>query len=347
MYIHNVLYRQDIERILVPKFEYLRHKTIFITGTSGLVGSFLTDVLMYLNDKYNYQMNIWGTFSSLRSFTERFPSYMKRGDFHPVIHDINQAINLDINPDYIIHAASNTHPALYVNNPVETIKLNINGTANVLDFAKEKMGCRVLFLSTMEVYGEDRMVDKFSEQNVGKIDFTYFRSCYPESKRLCETLCSAYNKEYGTDIVTARLGYIYGPTVKLDSSKADVQFLNRAIEKQDIVLKSRGLQQRSYCYVADTVAALLFVLLQGQTGQSYNVSSDLGNVMLRQVAEILAENAGVKVVFDIDENVVATGGSQVQNSTLDATKLESLGWNAKFSLKEGLEHTYKILKDRG
>ena len=130
-------------------------------------------------------------------------------------------------------------------------------------------------------------------------------------------------------------------------SKADVQFLNRAIEKQDIVLKSRGLQQRSYCYVADPVAALLFVLLQGQTGQSYNVSSDLGNVMLRQVAEILAENAGVKVVFDIDENVVATGGSQVQNSTLDATKLESLGWNAKFSLKEGLEHTYKILKDRG
>ncbi|MBO6281209.1 MAG: NAD-dependent epimerase/dehydratase family protein [Alphaproteobacteria bacterium] len=345
MYINNILYRQDIERILVPAFEKLRGKTFFITGTSGLVGSFLADVLLYLNEKHNYGMDIWGTFSSQKSFDERFPSYVGRDDFHAVIQDINQPITLDLKPDYIIHAASNTHPALYANNPVETIKLNVNGTSHILDFAKEKQNCRVLFLSTLEVYGEDKTVDKFNEQNIGKVDFTYFRSCYPESKRLCETLCSAYNKEYGTDIVTARLGYIYGPTVKLNSSKADVQFLNKALAGEDIVLKSRGLQQRSYCYVADTVAALLFILLKANTGESYNVASTQGNIRLHEFAEILAEFSGVKVVFDIDENIAATGGSQVQNSTLDSFKLESLGWKSCFSPNDGIEHTLQIKKE--
>ena len=344
MYIDNVLYCQDIERISVPEFEAFRNKKFFITGASGLVGSFLVDVLMYLNDKHGYNMDVWGTFSGPRSFTERFPDYAARQDFHAVVQDINQPIELDLEPDYIIHAASNTHPALYANNPVETIKLNINGTTNVLEFAKEKQNCRVLFLSTMEVYGEDKTVDKFNEQNIGKIDFTYFRSCYPESKRLCETLCSAYNKEYGTDTLTARLGYIYGPTVKLNSSKADVQFLNKALSGEDIVLKSQGLQQRSYCYVADTVAALLFILLKGKTGESYNVASSKGNIMLRQFAEILAECSGVKVVFDIDDNIAATGGSQVQNSTLDASKLENLGWKSCFSPNEGIGHTLQIKK---
>ena len=132
---------------------------------------------------------------------------------------------------------------------------------DALEIAKKNDKCRTIFLSTLEVYGEDKTVESFKEDDIGYVNFMISRSCYPESKRLSETLCQAYIKEFNLDIVIARLGYIYGPTIKLSSSKADVQFLNKALSGENIVLKSSGMQKRSYCYVADTVSALLTVLL--------------------------------------------------------------------------------------
>ena len=147
------------------------------------------------------------------------------------------------------------------------------------------------------------------------------------------------------DVMIARLGYIYGPTVKLSSSKADVQFLNKVLHNEDIILKSSGLQRRSYCYVMDVVAALLFMLCSAQKGEAYNIANPKGNVCLKDVAQTLARLGNVNVRFEIPSDVEKQGYSTVSNSTLDSSKLMQLGWRPKFSLEEGLSHTLQIKRD--
>lgn len=345
MYISNENYINCLKKIISDDYKLFRNKTFFITGASGLVGSFAVDFLMYLNTEYNLNINVYALFSNDESCKKRFPSYENNIFFHPIIHDINQPICSDINFDYTIHAASNTHPHLYGTQPVETIKLNIFGTANVLDLIKTNKSCKTIFLSTLEVYGEDLNISSFKESDIGYINFNKPRACYPESKRLCETLCQSYISEYDLDIRIARLGYIYGPTVKLNSSKADVQFLNNALNQQNIIMKSNGEQQRSYCYVADVISAILLILLKGEKGEVYNIAAKSGNITLKDYAQILAEIANVKLCFEIPTEDEKRGYSTVKNSTLNSEKLYSLGWNELFSCKEAINTTFQIKKE--
>ena len=345
MYISNALYVQDLKRVLEMDLSFLKGKNFFITGASGMVGSFLIDILMQFNRENNEKINIYATFISDKDLKNRFPSYINDPYFHSVILDITTPINLDIKPDYILHAASLTHPKAYAEKPVETMKINMLGTINVLDWARKNPACRILFLSTMEVYGENPSQNGiFKETDIGTFDFTTVRACSPESKRVCETLTRCYAKEYNIQVMTARLGYVYGPSVQLNSSKADVQFLNNALRNENIVMKSAGTQKRSYCYVGDIVSGILTILKNGMSGEAYNIANKMGNVSLRDVAEALAELAKVKVIFENPTDAEKQGYSTVQNSTLDATKLESLGWHPRFSLREGIKHTFEIKK---
>lgn len=347
MYIVNKLYIEDIRKIYTKDFSLLSNKSVFITGASGLIGSCIVDILMFLNQELNFNINVWATFSNEESFNNRFPSYKNNPFFHPLIQDITKTFRFktDFNLDYVIHAASNTHPYLYGTKPVETIQLNIIGTLNVLNFVKTKTNLKSIFLSTLEVYGVKDNIEAFDENNIGFVDFMKPRACYPESKRLCETLCHSYNQEYSTNIRIARLGYIYGPTVKLNSSKADVQFLNNALNNENIIMKSSGMQRRSYLYVLDAASAILTVLLKGECGSTYNVAAKSGNILLRDYAKKLSEIANVNIIYESANKKEQLGFSTVSNSTLCGNKLKLIGWNAKFTFDEGIEHTYKIKKE--
>ena len=158
MYITNKIYNEDIRRIISSGWEKFKNTTFFITGASGLVGSFLIDTLMFLNKEFGYNIKIFATFTSIESFKSRFLTYQNDSLFNYVIQDITKPIELDEKIDYVVHCASNTHPTLYATKPVETISVNINGTLNVLNFAKKSNAKKVLCLSTLEVYGENKNV---------------------------------------------------------------------------------------------------------------------------------------------------------------------------------------------
>ena len=158
------------------------------------------------------------------------------------------------------------------------------------------------------------------------------RSCYPESKRAAETLCASYVQQYGLDCVVARLCYVYGPTVVPGNTRADAQFLKKALAGEDIVLKSDGAQLRSYCYVADAVRGLLAVLLSGARGEAYNVAARGGAHTIREYAETLARLAGVRVAFDLPPEAERRGYSAVTRAVQNPAKLEGLGWSARVSL---------------
>ena len=170
------------------------------------------------------------------------------------------------------------------------------------------------------------------------------RAGYPESKRCGEALCQAYIKQKDMDIVIPRLTRSYGLTMLMSDTKAISQFIRKAINGEDIVLKSEGTQYYSYTYMADAVCGVLYVLLLGEKGEAYNIADGTSDITLRDLAQTIAETVGRKVVFEIPDAVESSGYSKATKARIDAKKLQSLGWNAIYNIENGVKRTVEILK---
>lgn len=319
-------------------FEGLKDKSILITGANGLIGSYVIDYLTYLNSQKMYNIKIFAMSRSLEKMEKRFA---KHPNLFYIEQDLNKPLFLNNTFDFIIHAASNAHPLAFSKDPVGTMKTNLLGTMNLLESIKDNQNTKFLYISTGEIYGNN--VDKaFTEKDCGAVDSKLARSCYPESKRAAETLCMAYSQQYGIHTNVARLCYVYGPTITQDNSRADAQFLRNALDKKDIVLKSEGLQKRTYCYVADVVSALLTILTKAPSTEVYNIANKNSIVSIKEYAQTLANLAGTNLKFEIPNELEKRGYSKSADSILDAQKLSQLGWIPQYDIKSGLEHTLKI-----
>lgn len=250
--------------------------------------------------------------------------------------------------DYIFHAASNTHPVAYAQDPIGTITANIIGLNNLLGFGADH-GCRrFLFASSNEIYGENRGdVELFDESYCGYIDCNTMRAGYPESKRAGEALCQAYIRQKGLDAVIVRFTRSFGPTLLKSDTKALSQFIRKGVNREDIVLKSAGTQYYSYTYVCDAVSGLLTCLLKGSCGEAYNIADVSCDITLRDLAQTIADSVGTKVVFELPDAVEAAGYSKATKARLDSTKLQGLGWKAQFDMKTALVHTIEVMQGLG
>ncbi|MGM0883317.1 MAG: NAD-dependent epimerase/dehydratase family protein [Bacillota bacterium] len=345
LFSKNEFYTSDLYSLInidIP-WNKMRNKCILITGATGLIGSFLIDLLMFRNEHFNENINILAICRSRTKALKRFGEYIKNKNFFVWEQDVCEKIKTDIKVDYIIHGASNADPQTFSKDPVGTMLANFIGMSNLLEFARNHNVVRTLFLSTGEVYGETNE-EAISEDTCGYVDFNSSRSCYPESKRAAETLCSSYIAQYGIDITIARLCYIYGPTMTDKDSRVIAQFIRNTLANEDIVMKSEGAQLRSYCYISDAVSALLYILLLGNTGSAYNIANKNSNVTIRQIAETLSEIYNLGIRFEIPEVTEKKGYSKVQRAVLNTEKLENLGWNPTVNLKDGLKKTLSIIK---
>jgi nucleoside-diphosphate-sugar epimerase len=144
--------------------------------------------------------------------------------------------------------------------------------------------------------------------------------------------------------VIARPCHVYGPTITEADSRAFAQFIRNVINKEDIVLKSKGEQYRSYCYVADCTSALLTILLKGKNQNAYNISNKESSVSIAQFAEIISSIGRQKIIYKIPDEEEKKGYSVFSRAVLSPEKLEALGWNAKYSLVEGIQRTLNVLQ---
>ena len=342
---NHTLYQEDIRNILsIRGIEEIKNKSFLISGATGLIGVCLIDALMEYNAK-GAKINVFAVGRSKEKAKERLGLYFNNDNFHFIEHDVCEPFNFSLHPDYIIPLASNTHPLAYAQYPVETIEINVKGAEHALMTAKD-CGATVLYPSSVEIYGNAINQDDFKEDYTGNLNLSNARSCYPESKRLCEALCQSYAKEFDVKVKIVRLSRVFGPTMLKSDTKASSQFINKALENEDIVLKSQGLQYFSYTYVADSVAAMLFVLIHGEQSTAYNICNKQCNIQLRDFAEICANINEKKVIYDLPSEKESAGFSIASRAILDDEKLNNLGFRPFYNMPNAVIRTYKILKDK-
>lgn len=344
----NPLFQDDINHVatLNLPWKQLQNKSILISGATGLIGSFLVDVLMKCNKVYGMNCKVYALGRNEDKAKTRFADFLNSEWLQFIKYDINEPLqdNDFTTVDYAVHLASNTHPVAYATDPIGTITTNIIGVKNMLDFCTKHQVSRFMFASSNEIYGENRGdVEKFEEDYCGYINCNTMRAGYPESKRCGEALCQAYIKQNNLDVVISRLTRSYGPTMLMSDTKAISQFIRKAIVGEDIVLKSEGNQYYSYTYVADAVSGLLTILLKGKNGEAYNIADDSSDIRLKDLAKILADISGKKVIFELPDAVEKAGYSKATKARLDGNKIKQLGWNPLYTIRQGLERTVEIL----
>ena len=336
------LYQEDIRAILsTPGIEALYGKSFLVTGATGLIGVCLIDVLMSIG----HGIKVYAVGRSKQKAAQRLGEYLGNPLFEFVEQDVCQPLPSCIQADYIIPGASNTHPLAYSQYPIETIMINVKGAENALELAC-RCNATLLYMSSVEVYGEALTNEPVAEDYTGKLNLSTSRSCYTESKRVSEALCQSYISEKGAKAKIVRLSRIFGPTMLDSDTKASSQFIKKAIEREDIILKSKGEQYFSYTYASDAVAAMLYVMLHGEYGKAYNISNSACNVHLKDFAQMCSTYSGKSVIFEMPSESEKKGFSIATNAILDNTRLVNLGFKPLYGMEDAIRRTIEILRNK-
>lgn len=337
-------YIKDIQAALAAfdlPWQQLSGKSILVLGATGLIGGCLVDMLMSHAD---LDCHVYAAGRNEERARKRFSAYLDSDHYHFLHFDVTAPLQADADFDYIVDAAGGACPQLYSADPVGVMKSNIFGVDNLLRFGLQHGLKKFVYVSSGEVYGEgDGRV--FDEDYSGYIDPTTVRACYPSAKRASETLCVCYAHQFDIEVSIARPSHVYGPYFTESDNRVYAQFVRNVLRGEDIVLKSKGEAFRSWTYVVDCAMALLHILLKGKNGEAYNIANEASNVSIKTLAELVAELAGKKVVFDIPDDGNQGNTTPITKAVFATAKLEGLGWKPMTPLREGLAHTIQELQD--
>lgn len=322
--MNNSIFEEDIKNIInYFDMSVFDGKTILVTGATGLIGKLCVKSL--LNSGYNTQV-----IALVRDEEKAKNIFGESKRLTYLVQDINQRINTTRRVNYIIHAASTTSSKDFVEKPVETIYTAINGSRNILEFAKNKRLEGMVYLSSLEIYGVNEK-ENIKEMDYGYIDILNPRSSYSESKKMVETMCISYGTEYGVPVKIARLAQTFGAGVSISDNRVFAQFAKAIINKENIILHTKGETKRNYCYTTDAVRGIFTILTKGENNNAYNVANENSYCSISEMAHLL-ENEYTKVEYKIDE--VNRGYNPTVKIALNTEKLNALGWEAKVNLKE-------------
>lgn len=317
------------------EIEKFKGMNIYITGATGLIGSSLVNELLIYDD-VNIIIQVRNEVKAKKLFGDRVKY---------IVCDLLEAPKYEGDVDYIVHCANPTASQFFVNNPVETINIAVNGTINILEFAKNKAVKGFVFLSTMEVYGFPEKGHRVKENEGGSFDSAVVRTCYPLSKQTCESLCAAYASEYRVPTRVIRLAQTFGPGVDYNDGRVFAEFARCAIEGRDIVLKTKGETERDYLYTLDAVSAILTVLLKGKDGEIYTAANEDTFCSIYEMARMVANMSGINVLIK-EQDISKMGYANTLHMDLDTSKLKCLGWKPSYGLKEMYANLIESLRSK-
>ncbi len=310
-------------------------KTILITGGAGFIGSHLAKKLLDAGNKIICLDNFY------TGSKENIAGFLKNKNFKLLKRDV--AKPLAIKADEIYNLACPASPRRYRQNPVKTIKTSVFGAFNMLALAK-KNKARILQASTSEVYG-DPLEHPQKETYWGNVNPIGARSCYDEGKRLAETLCMDYWRQYKTEIRIVRIFNTYGPNMNPDDGRVVSNFIAQALRGKDLTIYGDGSQTRSFQYIDDLTEGMIRMMKQDEFIGPVNI----GNPNEFTVKE-LADKV-LKMIPESKSKIVYTSlpedDPQKRKPDISLAK-EKLGWEPKIELEEGLgktiEYFRKLLK---
>lgn len=336
MWIETPVFREDLEYISNVTFipwEQLREKTILITGATGLIGYTVTSALLYAGWKKELGLKLIALVRNVEKAKQKFAAQLAQGlPLQFVQGTVENLPSVNEPIDYVIHGASPTASRFFVEHPVETIQTAVIGTMNVLRLAQDKQCKGFVYLSSMEVYGSPQTDEKIDESHSTNLDTMVARNSYPESKRLCESLCGSYWEEYTLRAMSVRLTQTFGPGVDYNDNRVFAQFARSVLKKKDIVLLTKGETKRSYLYTADAVTAILTVLLKGRGGQAYNAANEDTYCSIYEMAELFADGK-IKVAIQCDQSKTKQFAPPLRMN-LSIVKLKELDWQPNTSIRE-------------
>lgn len=347
----NKILEDDIAELITHKkyFISFENSSILVTGATGLIGSILIKSLLGYAKENGKFITIYAACRSEEKFKSVFNDYQCEF-LIPVYSDIAALDISKINIDYIVHGASITDSKTFVEKPVETISIALDGTRNLLHQSTKKNLKGFVYLSSLEVYGIFNCgngIKNVTEDDFGYINVLSVRSSYSEGKRMVENICVAYAKEYKIPVKIARLSQTFGAGVEYNDNRVFAQFARAVIEHKDIILKTKGETIRNYCYTTDAVSGILTVLASGAVGEAYNIANMQTTISIADMAKKFCSmypESGSEVVFDLAENAEKLGYNPILKLQLDSSKLKKLDWSAEISLVSMFEKLVSSLK---
>lgn len=330
---------EDFDKITKRDISWdaLRNSSFVITGATGLIGSLIVKYLLYANRTMNFGANIYAVVRNVEKADKIFAEEKTDALTYVVADLTKEKVNCEGDCDYIVHAAAVTASKVMVSDPVGTICTSIDGTEKMLQLAVEKKAKAFIYISSMEIYGQPTVGGKTAEKDLGYVDIENVRSCYPEGKRMCECLCTAYAAQYGVNVISARLAQTFGAGILPTENRVFAQFARSVMRGENIVLHTTGESEGNYVYTADAIAAIMTLLVKGKAGEAYNIANEDSHITIRNMAELVArEIAGkkIQVVIDIPEDSVSLGYAPPVKMWLDASKMRELGWKPEIGLVE-------------
>lgn len=336
LYIHQIT-----EEAKKDIYSSLHDKNILMTGGTGQILSFFVDTLLSSPIFAGRLLLVVRNIDRARQRFSKFVNDPRLSLIEKSLYEIDQ---LDFSEpiNYVISGAAKADPYNYAHFPVDVILEQINGVRSLMSVSLKKHS-KFLFLSSVEAYGVNPK-SELKEDDYSIVSSFEGRSCYNLAKITGENLCLSYHNQYGACFNIIRFSRIFGPTTKKDDTKALSQFLNNALNGQDIVLKSSGSQLFSYQYVADAVRAIAYVLAFGSNTQIYN-STNPEVYPLKEIAKFIASLANKKVTFEAIDEYAGCGYSKAKNAVLNIDKIQKLGFSNEYSIFKSIRETFEILKN--
>lgn len=337
--------QDDLKTICAQSIDWekLKNTTVLITGVTGMLATYMGYTIHYLNETAHLGIRAILTYRNKEKLDKKFAGLLACEDLAFVPQDVVVPMKIEGPVDWIIHAASNASPRYIRQDPVGIINANTRGTQELLNLAKEKRVKGFHFLSTREVYGQaPSNIASISENDFGALQILEARSCYPESKRLAETLIRSYSDQYQVPFTISRIAHSYGPGMSIaQDGRIMSDLISNVVNKQDIVLKSSGEAIRAFCYIADSVAAIFMIMLNGENGEAYNVANEDEPLSIASLAKKLVSlfpDRNLRVIFQIP-NIPDASYAKFKRVPLSTEKLQKLGWKKKINLDEGILKT--------
>jgi len=313
--------QEDCGRVTkdVSALSALKGERILITGGTGFIGTWLTELVSFLNDNYDFQIKLILLSGRAYNFSAKAPHLAMRKDVTIIERDVRSILDIPNDVSWIIHAAANPDNRAHASDPLKVIDVIVKGTESVLMASTRLPNLqKILNISSGLVYGSQPLeLESIPENFCGILDFTSISSVYAEAKRMSETLCTVYRNQHRIPIVNARPFAFIGPYQLLDRPWAINNFIRDSLLGGPIRILGDGETVRSYMYPSDMAFWILTILVQGKSGLNYNVGSS-HSITLKQLAEKVTEHlpSKPKIVSHVSENGNLTHSKFVPNVNL-------------------------------